>query len=198
MRRQALLAASVSSLLALGAGEILVRATCGVPLRERLPIVEVRASPRRGYEMVPDRDHFTYENPVHVNRLGLRGPDLAKKAPGELRILCLGDSTTYGQGVAEEDTIPACLEAELARLSPPGSRRVRVVNGGVRGYGTKQELDLLEEVGPAIEPDLVLLLWYPNDLERPDLDSVCGKLERSGPVAFDTGTRMEGASLAWW
>lgn len=198
IRRPAVLAASASLLLALAAGEVLVRAIFGVPLRERLPILEVRASPRRGYEMVPDRDHFTYENPVHVNRLGLRGPDLGKKAPGELRILCLGDSTTYGQGVADEDTIPACLEAELARLVPSGSHRVRVVNGGVRGYGTKQELALLEEVGPAIEPDLVLLLWYPNDLERVDVGSIRDQLERSGPVAFDTGTRMEGASLVLW
>jgi lysophospholipase L1-like esterase len=188
----------VSLLLALAAGEIVVRATCGVPLRERLPIVEVRASARRGYEMVPDRDHYTYEHPVHVNHLGLRGPDLGRKLPGEYRILCLGDSTTYGQGVADEDTIPTCLEAELARLAPSSARRVRVVNGGVRGYGTRQELGLLEEVGPAIEPDLVLLLWYPNDLERPDLDSIRAKLERSGPVAFDTGMRMEGAGLALW
>ncbi len=191
-RRRAILAAALSSAAALLAAEIVSRRVFGVPIPERLPIVEVRTNAWRGYEMVPDRDHFTYEHAVHVNHLGLRGPDLAEKRPDELRILCLGDSTTYGQGVADADTIPARLETELGRAA------VRVVNGGVRGYGTTEELSLFEELGPAIRPDILVLLWYPNDLERPEIAENAAKFERSGPVAFDTASRVEGAALALW
>ncbi|SRR5258706_4674615 len=198
IRRGALLAASVSTFAALLGAEILARAFFGVPLRERLPIVEVRADDRCGYVMLPDRDHFTYEHPVHVNHLGLRGPDLERKVPREFRILCLGDSTTYGQGVADSDTIPALLDVELAHLPPSAERRIRVVNAGVRGYGTREEIGLLEEIRAEVEPDLVVLLWYPNDLERPEIESNREKLSASGPVAFDTGARMEGAELVLW
>src|SRR5882672_198257 len=116
IRRGALLAACASTLVALAFAELATRALFGVPLPERLPIVEVRADARCGYVMVPDREAFTYGHPAHVNHLGLRGGDLEKKAPGEIRILCLGDSTTYGQGLADEDTLPALLERELAEI----------------------------------------------------------------------------------
>jgi lysophospholipase L1-like esterase len=192
------LAVLVSSVVALAAAELVARRLFGVPLEERLPIVEVRANRTRGYEMVPDRDHYTYLEPVHVNHLGLRGPDLPRKESDEVRVLCLGDSLVYGQGVSDADTIPDLLAAEFAARAEEVHRSVRVVNGGLRGYDTIQEIALLEELGPRIEPDLVVLFWYPNDLERPRVDSACASLERSGPVAYDTDARMEGSAVVLW
>jgi hypothetical protein len=202
--RRALLAASISSLLSLAAAEAVCRRVFGVPLRERLPILEVRPNPRRGFEMVPDRDHYTYQHPVHVNHLGLRGRDLPDKTEDEVRVLCLGDSTTYGQGVAEADTLPVLLEKSLsqnARAStdetrPP--RTIHVINGGLRAYGTLQELALLQDLAGRIRPDVVVLLWYPNDVERPAIARKYENLARSGPIAFDTEARMEGLPLALW
>ena len=196
--RRACLAAGGSTVLALLAAEGFCRLRFGAPLRERLPLLEIRANEARGYEMVPDRDHFTYTHAVHVNRLGLRGPDLPEKAEGEYRVLCLGDSTTFGQGVREEETIPVLLEKDLSGAAASAGRTVRVVNGGHRGYATVHELALLRELGPAIRPDLVVLLWYTNDLERPDPAAAAAKLARSGPVAFDTGVRMEGWDAWTW
>jgi lysophospholipase L1-like esterase len=194
-RRLALL---VSSIAALALAELAARRLFGVPLAERLPIVEVRANRTRGYEMVPDRDHYTYLHPVHVNHLGLRGEDLPAKAPGEARVLCLGDSLVYGQGVAGADTIPELLASAFVARAVELHRTVRVVNGGVRGYDTIQEVALLEELGGEIDPDLVVLFWYPNDLEKPRVESAYTALERSGPVAYDTESRMEGAAVAAW
>jgi lysophospholipase L1-like esterase len=188
----------LSSAASLLGAELLARRLFGVPLEERLPIVEVRASPTRGYEMVPDRDHYTYLHPVHVNHLGLRGEDLPEKARDECRVLCLGDSLVYGQGVADEDTIPSVLERELAGRAVEARRSVRVVNAGVRGYDTAQERALLEELGDRIRPDVVLLFWYENDLEKPRIEAARASLERSGPVAYDTERRMEGLPLALW
>lgn len=190
-RRTACLVALASGVLSLALAEIVARRVFGTPIAERLPILEVRAHRTRGFEMIPGGDHFTYLHPVRVNRLGLRGPDLPEKGPGEVRVLCLGDSLVYGQGVAEADTIPARLEKALGP-------NVRAVNGGLRAYGTRHELALLEELAPAIRPDLVVLFWYENDLEWPDVEGAFESLSRSGPVAFDTGERMEGGALLWW
>ncbi|MFN0008869.1 MAG: SGNH/GDSL hydrolase family protein [Planctomycetota bacterium] len=196
-RLRALLALSISSLASVAGAELWCRAQYGIPIREKLPIMPVVADARRGYAMIPGTEHYTYERPVRVNGLGLRGAEMPEKQEGETRVLCLGDSTVYGQGLTEDATIPVLLERELARnLQPP--RTVRAVNGGLRGYGTEQEIALLEELGPRIRPDLVVLFWYPNDLEKHDIVEMNARLERQGRVEYDTQSRLEGSTLLVW
>jgi lysophospholipase L1-like esterase len=196
-RRRALLAFSASSLVSLTGAELWCRHEFGTPMREKLPILAVVADARRGYAMVPHTEHYTYEQPVRVNGLGLRGPEIPEKGTGETRILCLGDSTTYGQGLAEDTTLPALLEQELSRSLPQG-RTVRVVNAGLRGYGTEQELALLEEIGPRVRADVVVLFWYPNDLEKPEIEEIHGRLLDRGAVEYDTLAHLEGRELVRW
>src|SRR5439155_640014 len=51
---------------------------------------------------------------VHINALGLRGPEIARTPPpGRTRILALGDSMTFGYYLEEGETWPARLEALL-------------------------------------------------------------------------------------
>jgi hypothetical protein len=69
---------------------------------------------------------------------------------------------------------------------------VRAINGGLRGYATIHELALLRELGPAIRPDLVVLLWYTNDLERPDPARTAENLERRAPSPSTSGEVMTG------
>jgi hypothetical protein len=156
-RRKRILALALALGASLLVAEIAVRVLAGSPLAERLPVMMVRANPRRGWEMVPG-EHYTYQHRVQVNSLGLRGPELAAKRPGERRILFLGDSLTYGQGVADDETVPAALERALAERAP--QQRWSVVNAGCRAYGTSHELGLLAELGARIQPDVVLLGWY--------------------------------------
>ena len=195
--RRKLAAAALALFAALAAGEVLVRATLGAPLRERLPILEIEAHARRGWAMLPHQEHYTYQHLARTNSLGLRGPEPGPRQGGRPRVLALGDSLVYGQGVAEEDTLPAALQAALRRGDPAG-REWEVVNGGHRAYDTGQELALLEELGPVLRPDVVVLFWYWNDLRATDVGAVRERLARSGPVAFDTRTRMEGRSLLVW
>lgn len=196
-RLRALAALSISTLASLAGAELWCRAKYGIPIREKLPIMPVVADARRGYAMIPGTEHYSYERPVRVNSLGLRGAEVPEKQEGETRVLCLGDSTVYGQGLSEDATIPALLERELARGGQP-PRTIRVINGGLRGYGTEQEIALLEELGPRIRPDLVVLFWYPNDLERDDIAEMSARLERQGRVEYDTQARLEGATLWVW
>ncbi len=99
---------------------------------------------------------------VAINALGLRDDPVATRSSGGIRILALGDSVTYGWGVAAEDRYTERLEA---RLAGPGGGPVDVVNTGVGGYNTEQEAAFLARHVDALEPDLVTLLYVDNDVE---------------------------------
>lgn len=118
-----------------------------------------------------------------VNALGLRGPEVSAKRPGELRILSLGESTTFGAKVAFEESYSTVLEGELGRCAPPG-RSVRVINAGVPGYSLFQGVTYLEHRGLELEPDLVLFYFGYNDF-----------LKVSYRAMRDAGAEAEGARL---
>ena len=99
---------------------------------------------------------------IRTNELGLRGaPVPAKKAPGERRILWLGDSVVLGWGAQEQDLFVTRVAEDLSK----GERRVSCVNAGHNQYDTTQEAALLDELGERIAPDLVLLVYVVNDVD---------------------------------
>ncbi len=96
--------------------------------------------------------------PVHTNSLGLRGPELTP--PGDtLRVLALGDSVSFGQGVDVAQALPAQLEGALAARRP-----VQVLNASVPSWNLPHELAWLQAHGWALKPDLVLWMFYVNDV----------------------------------
>jgi hypothetical protein len=103
---------------------------------------------------------------IKINSLGLRGPEIdIRPKRGIRRILLLGDSFAFGAGVDNKHTFSAHLGR---RLGPA----FEVVNMGVTGYSTDQELILFEELGAKLHPKLVLLLMCDNDFEANTLDFV--------------------------
>jgi hypothetical protein len=48
-------------------------------------------------------------------------------------------------------------------------KNVEIVNLGVGGYGTAQELRVMKELGLSYDPDLVILFFYSNDLDNNSL-----------------------------
>ena len=99
-----------------------------------------------------------YGTEVRTNALGFRGAEVAPKRPGEYRVVVLGDSMTFGPGVADERLYTALLEKRL-----PGAR---VINLAVEGYNVLQYEAVLQEVGLALQPDLILVALFPvNDFE---------------------------------
>jgi hypothetical protein len=126
---------------------------------------------------------------------------VGEKAPGEVRVFALGDSLTYGQGMGETETLPRAIESALARRSRSGgdsSSLVRVVNGGVRAYNTRQEVALLAEMWERVQPDVVVLFWFANDVEDYDIDAMNARFERSGPVLFDLGEPLTARGELVW
>ncbi len=89
-----------------------------------------------------------------INELGLRGdmPRLPRPV-GRDRVVVVGDSSFFGHGVRDEDT-PAVLVGLSLRAR---GLDVDTVNGAVPGYSTEQTRLLLDEVGWATEPTLLIV-----------------------------------------
>ena len=94
---------------------------------------------------------------VRTNAAGLRGGEQADD--DALVVLALGDSVTFGQGVPEDRALPAQLEEALS-----GPRPVRVLNAGVPSWNLPHELAWLHSRGWELQPDLVLWMFYVNDV----------------------------------
>jgi hypothetical protein len=118
----------------------------------------------RGQRLAAGYDGWFAGVPVRTNSLGFRDPReyAIDKPPGTFRVIVIGDSVTFGHGAVYEATYPFLLEQRLQRWR--SDVRWEVWNLGVPGYNTRQELTLLKEIGPRIQPDLVVVGFYPNDL----------------------------------
>ncbi len=98
-----------------------------------------------------------------INSLGLRGGELGPKTPGVPRVMVVGDSTWFGHGVSDADT----FSSQLARVFAARGVAIEPINGGVPGYSSEQSRLLMDEVGWALEPDLLLVanLWSDNNYD---------------------------------
>lgn len=100
-----------------------------------------------------------------VNSDGYRGAIVPQSKPaGTFRLLFLGDSFTFGEGVPEGTPFPAKVEGLLRQTSNQGhGKRCEVINGGVSGHNTGDEVVDLERRWLAYNPDMVIIVFYLND-----------------------------------
>jgi len=101
---------------------------------------------------------------ISLNSYGYRTAEYtASKAPGTLRIACIGDSWTFGMNVDQDKTYPSRLVAWLRRLHPDS--HVEVLNFGVLGYSSFQGLQLLKTRVLDLKPDILAIGFGMNDSE---------------------------------
>lgn len=134
--------------------------------------------------------------PVTINSRGLRGPevDLSRERPAK-RILFLGDSVTFGDGLAEGLTIPDQLRGELNNwFSAPS---IEVLNAGVPGYSTFQSAGYYRLRGKLLEPDLVLLGFCFNDVTERYTSLAAYGGERFFMLNVDTSVGMSWPRRLW-
>lgn len=90
------------------------------------------------------------------------------------RILCVGDSNTYGLYVRRYESYPAQLQAALAALET--ERPIEVVNLGVPGSNSAQLLNRLPTYLDRYAPDLLIILIGAADHWNPaEMDDVRGE-----------------------
>jgi lysophospholipase L1-like esterase len=93
---------------------------------------------------------------VRINEKGLRDRSHAYERQGDTeRILVLGDSFAWGYGVEESERFSQQLEESLG---------AEVINAGVSGYSTDQELLWYQNEGIKYEVDLVIVVIAGNDV----------------------------------
>ena len=93
---------------------------------------------------------------VRINENGLRDREHSYERQNDIkRILVLGDSFAWGYGVEESERFSQLLEKSLG---------VEVINAGVSGYSTDQELLWYRNEGIKYETDLVILVFAGNDV----------------------------------
>jgi lysophospholipase L1-like esterase len=103
---------------------------------------------------------------VEINSHGYRDRERALTKPARtIRIALLGDSFVEARQVAFEDSFGAVLERLLASDRRFAGRTVEVLNFGVSGFGTTQELLTLRRDVLAFQPDQVILAVFTgNDI----------------------------------
>ena len=105
----------------------------------------VSPDPEIGYRLNPDyKGHNSYS---------IRGPEPEAEAPaGRVRVLFLGDSVTWP------------TDGFVARISDRLGASAEVLNAGVPGYTTHQEVEFYRSTLAELSPDVVVLVFCMNDL----------------------------------
>lgn len=83
---------------------------------------------------------------------------------GEISVLCLGDSFTFGWLLRDEDTFVAKLQAMADREFGPG--RFALLNGGHGGWGTSDCVRYFEEYGNDLGVNAVIVFLNMDDIGR--------------------------------
>jgi hypothetical protein len=138
----------------------------------------------RGYALRPGmRGWYRKEGEsyVRINSDGLRDREHSKqKPPHTFRIAVLGDSYAEALQVPAEAAFWHVLENNLRACPAVKGREVEVINFGVSGYGTAQELLTLREKVWDYAPDLVLLAVTTNN----DITDNSRALKRTDEVPY--------------
>ena len=119
---------------------------------------------------VDDRGRF----PIRINNHGFRGRDFSmEKAPGVLRVLTLGASSTFGFGNHDDETYPYLLEEILHRRAG-GTARFEVINFAIPHATTTEILSMFRAEGLELRPDFVTLYEGVNDAKAAFMGAAYG------------------------
>jgi hypothetical protein len=127
-----------------------------------LGVFEAAKDPQLGFLVRPNLDTYYRGSHFTTNQYGARGPRVTlDKPPGVIRIVVLGISTEFGQGVSDDEVFSQRLENLLNQDRPGG---YEVQNFAMAGYDTYQNIRLYDERVRQMSPDVVLYGTYPRDL----------------------------------
>lgn len=136
------------------------------------------------------------ESDVRINSDGLRDREHQKAKPADtVRIAVLGDSFSEAMHLPVEQTFWSLLERKLQECHAFPGKHVEVINFGVSGYGTAQELLTLRQKVWDYSPDLVVLAFttyndvYDNSRALSRTEEVPYFVYRNGELTYDASFR---------
>ncbi|MFI5348037.1 MAG: SGNH/GDSL hydrolase family protein [Elusimicrobiota bacterium] len=145
----------------LAARSVLALSGFGAGHRDRFTDPADRFDPELGWAPIPNYQALIESDRVTTNRLGFRSPELDDDRD---KIVILGDSVAWGNGVGDEQTVSSRLQRRLSGMP------LQVVNMAVSGYGPDQEYVWLRRNISSLNRRrktklIVLVLCAYNDLD---------------------------------
>lgn len=149
-------------------------------------------------ELKPGYQSLYYGRIVKINSSGFRDYEYDTDKPnGVFRIVLLGDSMCFGQGLALEDIYPKVLERILNKQIPYNTnniKKIEVLNFSVPGYNTIQEYEYLKTKAIHYKPDLIILDFFLNDILPLGKVSFSKSSPKSNRKLFSLLSRIKGKS----
>ena len=131
-------------------------------------------------------ERYTWGHLVVNNHFGFREREFdIPKPEGVYRVMALGDSFTWGVGLAEEERYTAIAQSLLEAAFP--GKKFEILNFGSPGLSTVDEKDRINKYIDQVDPDLIVVGFTLNDtqprsqdysIEREELDRRGGYLLR--------------------
>lgn len=116
---------------------------------------------------------------VSINSAGMRDHEHAKEKPANtVRIAVLGDAYAEARQVDIENTFWSVMEKELGQCAQRQGKQVEVLNFGVSGFTTAQELLHLHTRVWEFNPDVVLLAFNAEENVRGNSAALSGMHDR--------------------
>jgi lysophospholipase L1-like esterase len=116
--------------------------------------------PRPNYEVRGKDIH------IKINSLGFRGPEITReKPPHTVRIACLGASTTFSAEASSNDEVWTKILQDKLQAAHPDVH-FEVINAGVPGYTSAENLKYLRSHVLEIDPDMVLYYEANNEIVK--------------------------------
>ena len=154
---------SVSAIVAFALAEASLR-IIEPPIAEPALLQMHRPSPTLEFELVPySRGSGNLGESISINSFGARDQEFAKKQVGQYRIVVLGDSFAFGDGVELKDGYVKRLET----LLKDRGHDVEVLGLGVGSYQTWHHIEQLKHRAPLLRPDSVIIGFFLDDMIAP-------------------------------
>ena len=142
--------------------------------------------------MESPKKRITWGHIVDYHDVGGRGEEVEVPKPnGVCQIAVLGDSLTFGMGLALEERFSNRVDASLAEHFP--EQTIKLINMGKSGASTIDEKEKLLKHGDAVDPGLIIVAFVFND-PQPRSQNYSGEREdfykKNGPLIEQVSLRL--------